>query len=74
MRALAAEQVWMASLCMDGVAVEWYYALKREYGMVPWNRFTKFMNLRFTPPPLRSNPLGDLKELRRTKSVDEYQR
>jgi hypothetical protein len=52
MRALAAEQVWMASLCMDGVAVEWYYALKWEYGMVPWNRFTKFMNLRFTPPPL----------------------
>jgi hypothetical protein len=58
---------------MDGAAVEWYYALEREYGMVPWNRFTEFVNLRFGPP-LRSNPLGELKELRRTGSVDEYQR
>jgi hypothetical protein len=41
--------------------------------MVPWNRLMKFMNLRFAPP-LRSNPLGELKELRRTGSVDEYQR
>jgi hypothetical protein len=31
------------------------------------------MNLR-SGPPLRSNPLGQLKELRRTGSVDEYQR
>jgi hypothetical protein len=63
----------MASLHMDGAAAEWYYALKQEYGMVPWNRFTEFVNLRFNPP-LRSNPLGELKELRRTGSVDEYQR
>jgi hypothetical protein len=62
----------MASLHMDGVTVEWYYALEREYGMVPWNRFTEFMNLHFGPP-LRSNPLGELKELRRIGSVDEYQ-
>jgi hypothetical protein len=46
---LAAEQVWMASLHMDGATAEWYYALEREYGMVPWNRFTEFVNLR---PPL----------------------
>jgi hypothetical protein len=72
-RTLPAEQVWMASLHMDGAAAEWYYALEREYGMVPWNRFTEFVNLRFGPP-LRSNPLGELKELRRTESVDEYQR
>jgi hypothetical protein len=72
-RTLPAEQVWMASLHMDGAAAEWYYALEREYGMVPWNRFTKFMNLCFGPR-LQSNPFGELKELRRTGSVDEYQR
>jgi hypothetical protein len=72
-RTLPAEQVWMASLHMDGAAAEWYYALEREYGMVPWNRFTEFVNLRFGPP-LRSNLLGELKELRRTGSLDEYQR
>jgi hypothetical protein len=40
----------MASLHMDGAAAEWYYALEREYGMVPWNHFTEFVNLRFGPP------------------------
>jgi hypothetical protein len=72
-RTLPTKQVWMASLHMDGAAAEWYYALEREYGMVPWNRFTEFVNLRFGPP-LRSNSLGELKELQRTRSVDEYQR
>jgi hypothetical protein len=72
-RTLAAEQVWLASLHMDGAAAEWYYALEREYGMVPWSRFTELVNLCFGPP-LRSNPLGELKDLRRTGSVDEYQR
>jgi hypothetical protein len=62
-RTLAAEQVWMASLHMDGAAAEWYYDLEREYGMVPWNHFTEFVNLRFGSP-LLSNPLGELKELR----------
>jgi hypothetical protein len=62
----------MSSLHMDGAAAEWYYALEREYGMVTWHRFTEFINLHFGPP-LRSNPLGELKELRRTGSVDEYQ-
>jgi hypothetical protein len=31
-RTMLAEQVWLASLHMDGVAVEWYYALERDYG------------------------------------------
>jgi hypothetical protein len=72
-RTLAVEQVWMASLHMDGTAVECFYALEREYGLMPWTRFAEFVNLRFGPP-LRSNSLGELKELRRTSSVEEYQR
>jgi hypothetical protein len=35
-RTLAAEQVWMASLHMDGAAAEWYYTLEHEYGLVSW--------------------------------------
>jgi hypothetical protein len=62
----------MASLHMDGIAAEWYYALEREYGLMSWARFAEFVNLHFGPP-LRSNPLGELKELR-TGSVEEYQR
>ena len=67
------EQVWMASLHMDGVAAEWYYALICEEGLVQWPRFTELVNLRFGPP-IRSNPLGELKVLQRTDTVEEYQR
>jgi hypothetical protein len=70
---LAVEQVWMASLHMDGTAAEWYYTLEHEYGLVSWTRFIEFVNLRFGPP-LRLNSLGELKELMHTGSVEEYQR
>jgi hypothetical protein len=40
---------------------------------VSWARFAEFVNLRFRPP-LHSNPLGELKELRCTGLVEEYQR
>jgi hypothetical protein len=72
-RTLAAEQVWMASLHMDGAVVEWYYALEREYGLVSWTRFAEFVNLRFGPL-IRSNSLGELKEFKHTGSVEDYQR
>jgi hypothetical protein len=73
MRTMLAEQIWLASLHMDGVAAEWYYALERDYGILPWARFAEFVNLRFGPP-IRSNPLGELKELHRTGTVEDYQR
>jgi hypothetical protein len=65
--------VWLASHHMDGVVAEWYYALECEYGLVLWARFAEFVNLRFKLP-LRSNPLGEFKELRRAGSVKGYQR
>jgi hypothetical protein len=53
--------------------VEWYYSLEHEYGMLPWIHFAEFVNLRFSPP-IRFNPLGELKALQRTGTVEEYQR
>jgi hypothetical protein len=44
-RTMLAEQVWLASLHMDGVVVEWYYALECDYGILPWARFVEFVNL-----------------------------
>ena len=41
--------------------------------MVSWARFGEYLNLRFGPP-ICSNSLGELKELKRTASVEEYQR
>ncbi|XP_014660203.2 uncharacterized protein LOC106804166 [Setaria italica] len=67
------EKVWMASLHLKGVASQWYYQLKRDFGVVSWPRFAKFVTLRFGPP-IRSNTLGELKVLYRTGTVEEYQR
>lgn len=72
-RIMAVEQVWLASLHMDGAATEWYYALEHDYGMLPWTRLTELANLWFGPS-IRSNPLGELKELHRIGTVEEYQR
>jgi hypothetical protein len=73
MGTLADERVWMASLHLKGAAVEWYYTLERDYSVVTWPRFEELLNMSFDPP-LRTNGLAYLKELRRTDTVDEYQR
>jgi hypothetical protein len=61
----------MALLHMDGAAAEWYYPLEREYGLMSWACFIELINLRFGPP-LRSNPLDELKDLRHTGTVKDY--
>jgi hypothetical protein len=63
----------MASFHLDGIAAEWYYALERDVGILTWPRFSEFVNMRFGPP-LRHNGLAELKELRHTGTVEEYQR
>jgi hypothetical protein len=71
MRTVAAEQVWLASLHLVDVTAEWYYSLEKEYGLLPWSRFAELINLCFGPP-IRSNPLGELKELHRTGTMEDY--
>ena len=66
------EKVWTATLHLDGVAAEWYFQLESDVGVPSWARFVEYVNLRFGPP-IRSNSLGELTNLRRTGSVKEYQ-
>ncbi|KAL6640841.1 hypothetical protein ACP70R_021964 [Stipagrostis hirtigluma subsp. patula] len=73
MRTMPEEKVWLAALHLEGAAAEWYYALERDFGIVSWARFVEYINLRFSPP-IRANALAELKDLRRTGSVEEYQR
>jgi hypothetical protein len=68
-----AERVWIASLNLDGIAAEWNYALERDVGPIPWQRFSDFINMRFGPP-LCHNRLAELKDLRHTSTIDAYQR
>ena len=67
------EKVWMASLHLDGTAVEWYYQMERDFSMVPWPHFVDFVNLRFGPP-IRTNSIAEIKALVRTGSVEDYLR
>jgi hypothetical protein len=67
------ERVWMASLHLEGITTKWYYVLERDVSLITWPRFTEFVNMRFGLP-LRTNGLADLKDLRRTGTVEEYQR
>ena len=65
------EKVWMASYHLEDVAQLWYIQLQEDEGTPRWRRF-KGLHLRFGPP-VRSAPLFELPECRRTGSVEEYQ-
>lgn len=45
---------------------------REEYELLQWLCFAEFIDLCFGPP-IRSNPLGELKELHCTGTVDDYQ-
>jgi hypothetical protein len=48
--------------------------LERDLGgVLTWTRFIEFIQMRFGPP-LRFNGMADLKELKRTGTVEEYSR
>ena len=71
-RIMAEERVWMASYNLEDVAQLWYMQLQEdEHGTPTWERFKEMLNLRFGPP-LRSAPLFELAECRRTGTVEEF--
>lgn len=67
------DRVWIASLHLEGAGLEWYYGFERDYDLVPWPRFAKYINMLFGPP-LRRDTLAELKALYHTGTVEEYQR
>jgi hypothetical protein len=70
-RTMTEERVWMASYNLEDVAQLWYIQLQENEGTPPWGRFKELLHLRFGPP-LRSAPLFELAECRRTGTVEEY--
>ena len=70
-RTMGEERVWMASYNLEDVAQLWYIQLQEDEGTPTWGRFRDLLNLRFGPP-LRSAPLFELAECRRTGTVEEY--
>jgi hypothetical protein len=70
-RTMPEERVWMASYQLEGVAHKWFIQLQEDEGTPPWGRFKELLHLRFGPH-LRSAPLFELSECRRTGTVEEY--
>lgn len=70
-RTMPEERVWMASYNMEDIAQFWFIQLQEDEGTPPWGRFKELLQLRFGPP-LRSAPLFELSECRRTGTVEEY--
>ena len=68
----AEEQVWMASYNLEGGAQLWYIQVQTDEGTPSWRRFSELLNLRYGPP-VRSNPMAELMECKRTSTVAEYQ-
>jgi hypothetical protein len=61
----------MASYNLEDVAQLWFIQLQKDEGTPPWGRFKELLNQRFGPV-LRSTPLFELSECRRTGTVEEY--
>jgi len=70
-RTMAEERVRMASYHLDDAAQLWFIQLQDDDGTPTWGNFKDLLNLRFGPP-LRSAPLFELAECRRTGPVEEY--
>jgi hypothetical protein len=58
-----ANKVFLATFYMSSEASQWYTLLERNRGQPSWAEFVKLVNQRFSPP-LQSNPLGELIQLR----------
>ena len=61
----------MASLHMTDAAQLWYYRLETIQGEPDWRRFCQLVNLHFGPA-ITESPLGELTQLRRMGTVEEY--
>ena len=71
-RIMEEEKVWMASYNLEDRAQMWYIQVQTDEGTPSWRRFKELINLRYGPP-LRSAPLFELADCRRTSTVADFQ-
>jgi hypothetical protein len=71
-RIMEEEKVWIASYNLEDGAQLWYIQVQSDEGTPSWRRFKELINLCYGPP-LRSAPLLELADCRRTGTVEEYQ-
>ena len=66
-----AHKMWYASLHMTRPAQLWYFRLELNTGAPSWRSFVKLVHTCFGPP-MTDSPLGELKLLHRTSTVEDY--
>lgn len=71
-RIMEEEKVWMAGFNLEDGAQMWWIQVQHDEGIPSWRRFTELLHLRYGPP-LRSAPLFELADCRRTSTVAEFQ-
>ena len=67
------DKVGLAAFHMVGEAQLWFYRLEQEELGISWEQFKSYCLLRFRPP-LCSNPLGELINLKQMGTIEDYQR
>jgi hypothetical protein len=67
-----AGKVFLASFYMMGDTTQWFALLQKNQGTPTWDEFERLVNQRFGPP-IRSNALGELIQLRCETIVADYQ-
>ena len=65
------ERVRMAAYHLDDAAQLWFIQLQEDEGTPSWGNFKDLLDLRFGPP-LRSAPMFELAQCRRSGAVEEY--
>ena len=70
-RTMPEERVRMAAYHLDDAAQLWFIQLQEDEGTPSWGHFKDLLDLRFGPP-LRSAPMFELAQCRRSGAVEEY--
>ncbi|XP_068639368.1 uncharacterized protein [Aristolochia californica] len=69
----AADWVHLAAFHMLDEVLLWYHQFQSTHHAPDWDLFKEYCMLRFDPPT-RSNPLGDLVNLKQTGTIELYQK
>jgi hypothetical protein len=73
MHTMAEEKVWLATLHLDGVAYEWYYALESDHdSMHVLGMLRRIHPHPFSQLPICTNNLAEMKALYCTGMVEVY--
>lgn len=67
------QKLYLATLSLEGEAESWYSGFVHEGQDLSWDSFIEEIIARFSPET-HVNPIGELKKLQQTGTVDEYRK